>query len=96
MLANFMFFVSKMKKSHFFIRLSFVSKNKTDNKYSLIHSDKKKAVNPRSLEFTAFFSVPCENRTHNWGLGGSCYIHLTKGTYSAFVPLSLAESNELN
>ncbi len=39
-----------------------------------------KAVNPRILELTAFSDVPCGNRTHNWGLGGSCYIHLTKGT----------------
>lgn len=29
----------------------------------------KKVVSPRILEFTTFFSVPCENRTHNWGLG---------------------------
>ena len=55
----------------------------------------KKAVSPRILEFTTFFSVPCENRTHNWGLGGSCYIHLTKGTYSDFVTLLLEESNKL-
>ena len=24
--------------------------------------------------------VPCGNRTHNYSLGGYCYIHLTKGT----------------
>ena len=28
--------------------------------------------------------VPCGNRTHNYSLGGYCYIHLTKGTNAVF------------
>ena len=31
-----------------------------------------------------FANVPCGNRTHNYSLGGYCYIHLTKRTYTVF------------
>lgn len=47
-------------------------------KFRYYHIKDKKAVN--SKPNLQPFNVPCENRTHNWGLGGSCYIHLTKGT----------------
>ena len=34
-------------------------------------------------------------QSNTYHLGGSCYIHLTKGTDVTVVPLVLAESNEL-
>ena len=38
----------------------------------------------KALGYFLFLNVPCGNWTHNWPLGGVCYIHLTKGTYFHF------------
>ncbi len=49
---------------------------KSVTKTAVLH--KKTAMTLSSLPL--FLYVPCENRTHNYSLGGYRYIHLTKGT----------------
>lgn len=53
---------------------------------------KKKAVNSRILEFTAFFNVPCGNRTHNWGLG----VKRAVSTQIQPNPCGISKSNKIN